>query len=138
MRTHELKIRPDYYQAIIDGRKPFEVRDNDRGYSPGDEVVLHEYKGERIIKECPYFDGCEYFEEEELESDDERINECGETRECCGEYIEENYTGRVATLKIKEIFALPSDMGNYIAFTFDILNYTASGYSYTSTRGIDE
>jgi len=37
---HELKIEAPYYQAIVDGKKTFEIRFNDRGYNAGDTVVL--------------------------------------------------------------------------------------------------
>lgn len=40
---HELKIEPPYFQAVIDGRKTFEIRKNDRGYNAGDTVLLREY-----------------------------------------------------------------------------------------------
>ena len=40
---HELKIWPQYYQAVADGSKTFEVRKNDRGFQKGDEVVLKEW-----------------------------------------------------------------------------------------------
>ena len=40
---HDLKIWPQYFQRVKDGSKTFEVRKNDRGYQPGDEVVLREY-----------------------------------------------------------------------------------------------
>ena len=36
--THEIKIQEPYADAIIDGRKTFEVRLNDRGYNAGDKV----------------------------------------------------------------------------------------------------
>ena len=36
--THELKIQEPYADAILDGRKTFEVRMNDRGYNAGDKV----------------------------------------------------------------------------------------------------
>ena len=36
--THNIKIRLQYADAIIDGRKTFEVRKNDRGYNAGDKV----------------------------------------------------------------------------------------------------
>lgn len=41
--NHDLKIWPQYYCRIIDGSKTFEVRKNDRGFQPGDTVVLKEY-----------------------------------------------------------------------------------------------
>lgn len=40
---HELKIFRPYFQAIIEGRKTFEIRDNrDRGFNAGDVVTLNE------------------------------------------------------------------------------------------------
>jgi hypothetical protein len=41
--THELKIWPQYYCRVKDGSKTFEVRTNDRGYQPGDTVILKEW-----------------------------------------------------------------------------------------------
>lgn len=40
---HELKIWPQYFERVKDGSKTFEVRNNDRGFQTGDEVVLREY-----------------------------------------------------------------------------------------------
>lgn len=40
---HELKIWPQYYCRVADGSKTFEVRKNDRGFQPGDTLVLQEY-----------------------------------------------------------------------------------------------
>ena len=40
---HELKIWPQYYTRVADGSKTLEVRKNDRGFQPGDEVVLREW-----------------------------------------------------------------------------------------------
>jgi hypothetical protein len=49
--THELKTWTDYFQVIVDGRKNFEVRYNDRGFQAGDYVRLVEtdsrYTGRR-------------------------------------------------------------------------------------------
>lgn len=45
--THFIKILEPYADAIIDGRKNFEVRQNDRGYNAGDKVcfrVLYQNK----------------------------------------------------------------------------------------------
>lgn len=42
-RTHRLKIWPEYYKAVLDGSKKFEVRENDRGFRCGDMVVLQEF-----------------------------------------------------------------------------------------------
>ena len=52
--THELKIRPEYFEAIVRGDKTFEVRYNDRNYQLHDILELQEHDGEnytgRIIK----------------------------------------------------------------------------------------
>jgi len=41
--THELKTWPEYYEAIITGRKKFEVRINDRNFQVGDRLLLQEW-----------------------------------------------------------------------------------------------
>lgn len=49
---HELKTWPQYFCRVADGTKTFEVRKNDRGFQPGDEVILKEWdpgvKGEWV------------------------------------------------------------------------------------------
>lgn len=40
---HELKIWPQYYARVADGSKTFEIRENDRGFQPGDTVILKEF-----------------------------------------------------------------------------------------------
>lgn len=44
--THELKILPQYYLAVLEGTKTFEIRKNDRHYCVGDFVNLREYDPE--------------------------------------------------------------------------------------------
>jgi hypothetical protein len=41
--NHELKCWPEPFQAIVDGRKLFEIRKDDRGYAVGDVLLLREY-----------------------------------------------------------------------------------------------
>ena len=46
MATHHLKLHPKYFAEVIAGRKPFEIRFDDRNYRVGDTVVLMEYSVE--------------------------------------------------------------------------------------------
>ena len=45
-KTHHLKVYPEYFCAIIDGTKPFEVRKDDRGFEVGDALILREWNDE--------------------------------------------------------------------------------------------
>jgi hypothetical protein len=47
MPRHDLKTWPQYYQAIIDGLKTFDIRKDDRGFQVGDELLLREYKPDK-------------------------------------------------------------------------------------------
>lgn len=42
-RIHKLKLRPEYYEAIMSGKKRFEVRINDRDYRVGDIIEFKEW-----------------------------------------------------------------------------------------------
>ena len=42
---HELKILPEYFTAIMFGKKNFEIRKNDRDFKVGDVLKLMEYAG---------------------------------------------------------------------------------------------
>jgi len=42
--THELKIHPDYFQAIQNGDKTFHLCRADREYKVGDTLILREYE----------------------------------------------------------------------------------------------
>lgn len=44
-----LKTEIEFFQDILDGLKPFEVRFNDRNFKVGDVLVLQEYDSKRKI-----------------------------------------------------------------------------------------
>lgn len=41
--VHALKIYPEYFEAVKSGKKPFEVRKNDRDFKVGDILALNEF-----------------------------------------------------------------------------------------------
>lgn len=67
---HKLKILPQYFKAVQNGNKTFEIRKNDRDFKVGDTLLLQEYilpftqplgvkegyyTGQEITKEISYF-----------------------------------------------------------------------------------
>lgn len=65
-RVHELKCWPHFFAAIKVGTKLFEIRRNDRGFSIGDVLRLHEfdpidevYTGRFIERRVTYVTGFE-------------------------------------------------------------------------------
>ena len=49
---HELKILPEYFEALRSSRKKFELRRNDRGFSVGDILILREWNGKDYSGRC--------------------------------------------------------------------------------------
>lgn len=43
---HELKVSPEYFKAVISGKKTFEIRKNDRPFHIGDLLALNEFDGQ--------------------------------------------------------------------------------------------
>ena len=64
---HEIKILPEYFEAVACGAKKFELRKNDRCYEVGDTVILREWNGFEytgdevavtityVLKNCPEY-----------------------------------------------------------------------------------
>ena len=40
---HELKVDPEFMLDLLEGKKTFELRKDDRGFNVGDELFLREY-----------------------------------------------------------------------------------------------
>jgi hypothetical protein len=57
---HELKTWPEFFQAVLERRKTFELRKDDRGFKVGDLLWLQEwdrvsgYSGRSIVAEITY------------------------------------------------------------------------------------
>ncbi len=43
MKTIDLKIAPEYFEAQLQGKKKFEIRRNDRDFQVGDKLRLNEW-----------------------------------------------------------------------------------------------
>ena len=68
MKIHELKIKPEYFEAVRKNKKRFELRRDDRDFEVGDFINLKEfdngeYTGRRtgmmpilyILRNCPEY-----------------------------------------------------------------------------------
>lgn len=53
MKTHTLKILPDFWCAVRCGDKTFEVRVNDRGFQKGDRLRLELYEPGTVQRNPP-------------------------------------------------------------------------------------
>lgn len=48
MTVHKLKLFPEYFDAVANGIKTFEIRKNDRDYKVGDTLHLYEFDPEEF------------------------------------------------------------------------------------------
>jgi len=46
MKKHNLKIWPEFFEAVYMRRKTFEVRKNDRNFNVGDTLIFNEFNPE--------------------------------------------------------------------------------------------
>ena len=61
MSMHELKIWPEYFLPVIEGRKTFEVRrEDDRTFAVGDTLVLREWKPDLGVSGLDGWDALQY------------------------------------------------------------------------------
>ncbi len=51
MKLHEIKIKDNYYYALIHGYKSFELRKNDRNYQVGDLIHFVDVNGNDFLNE---------------------------------------------------------------------------------------
>lgn len=66
--THDLKIWPEYFIAILVGAKTFEIRNNDRNFKVKDILHLHEwdpktekYTGQAMKMQVKYVETLPHF-----------------------------------------------------------------------------
>ena len=51
MKVHYVKCLPEFFKLIVNGKKRFEIRYDDRKYQIGDLVILREYENGVYSKE---------------------------------------------------------------------------------------
>ncbi len=56
MNAHHLKSWSSNFQAILDGRKTFDIRENDRDYAVGELLLLREWHPEGAWRPNPTFE----------------------------------------------------------------------------------
>ena len=66
-KSHDLKILPKYFEAVVAGIKRFELRKNDRNFQVGERITLREWDGEKftgrnivyiityVLEDCPEY-----------------------------------------------------------------------------------
>jgi hypothetical protein len=101
MKQHELKTWPEYFEALREGKKTFEIRENDRGFETGDILILKE------------FDPCE-----DCNGTGRVSTGCGDCDSCGCKAPHGKYTGR--TIKAEVMYLLDDCWGldeKYVAMS---------------------
>lgn len=57
---HQVKCWPAYFQRVVSGEKPFEIRRDDRGYQRGDILLLAEWDPEGSPMGAGRYTGAEH------------------------------------------------------------------------------
>lgn len=128
MKTHHVKILPKFFQEILDGKKPFEARINDRKYKVGDRVRLNEFLGSKLELECKCINVC--FEDD--------VDNCPIQRLRCGEHEICSYSGRYIDVEIEKIWDLGFIHEGLIIFTFKVIEKHLNVEGYNDVIEYDE
>lgn len=109
--NHILKITPNHFEEVLNDRKTFEVRKNDRNFAIGDTVELKEFLDYEAFPECSYIVGPCSVRHSKGES-------CPLNRECCESYLAPIYTQRSVKVIITDIFDISDVIPECVAFNF--------------------
>lgn len=72
MKTHLLKIKPDFFSAVVSGKKTAELRKNDRDFHEGQILILREwirgkYTGMTVTVRITHITPCKGFINDETD-----------------------------------------------------------------------
>lgn len=133
-KIKEFKTTPELFQATLDGKKLFDVRERCycKNITTGMTIKLVEFLDYDYKSECENLNRCKYWEEATDEyagecslTDFDVITEfCDKTRYRCTAYTCEKYSGREILAKVKDVFDIKY---GWIAFTFEIVSVVTRG-----------